>query len=479
MVSDVRKISTIVLATLFFFGPGIRATPTDDSLPWGFNSTVFIRDESAAKSNQIDAFLATIVSGKGPGVGVIVIQDGKVVYKKGHGLANVKEGIPIRVNTAFEIASLTKQFTAMAIMMLAERGQLSYDDSIQRFFPDIDSRGARITVRHLLSHTSGMRDSLTSLLGEDTPKRPKDIVAFLSETKSALSAPGERFIYSNSGYITLALIVEIVSGMSFPLFIKENIFRPLGMDNSIVFDGTKREIQNLALSYIDEAATVGHSPTRASYGHIGIISTLDDLFRWDQALYTEKLVKQTSLKQALAPAKLNNGDTVKYGFGWETGIDHGLRYVGHHGRSLGYRAHMRRYDNEHFTVIVLANGSHIWPQTIARKIARMYLGDRMALPKPISIDPRRLREYAGRYTIAGGNYFEIILENSDLWIKSSNREEKNKLLAKTVGEFIDDDTGETHIVFIKNEKGLVIGFELKIETDDEKLITVLTANKVL
>ena len=474
-----KKISTIVLAFLSFFGLGIRAGSPNDSPPQSFNSPAIISDESAVKSNQIEALLATIVRDKGPGVGVIVIQEGKVVHKKGYGLANVEEGIPIRVNTAFEIASLSKQFTAMAIMILAERGRLSYDDSLQKFFPDINSRGARITVRHLLSHTSGMRDSLASLLGEDTLRRPKDLLDFMAEPSNTSSNPGERFLYSNSGYIALALIAEVASGMTFPQFIKEKIFRPLKMDNSIVFDGTKREVQNLALSYIDEAATAGHSPTGASYGHIGIISTLDDLFKWDQALYTEKLVKLSTLKQAFAPAKLNNGDTVKYGFGWELGVDHGLRYVGNHGRNLGYRAHMRRYNDQHFTVIVLANSSHIRTQTVATKIARMYLSDKMTLPKPVSVDPRKLREYAGKYAIARSNDFEIILENNDLWIKSSNRPEKSKLLAKTASEFIDDDTGETHVVFIENEKGVVIGFELKIETAGGKLVTVLTASKVL
>ena len=280
--------------------------------------------ESVSAAQRVDALFAPWSKGDTPGAAVIVIRNGQVLFEKGYGLANLETRTPIRPDTAFLLASLTKQFTAMAVMMLAERGKIRYEDPLTRFFPHFPLYAQKITVRHLLNHTAGFPeyDDLWIRSGKvdhDWPRssatRPstfeptsRDALNLLAQQKSPDFDPGEKWKYSDSGYVILAQIVEKASGTSFGAFLEENIFRPLGMKGSLLYDERKPKVPNVAKSYTRDGSAyreIDYTPLNKIYGEDNVYSTLDDMYKWDQALYGEKLVKASTLRIRLAPRPIS------------------------------------------------------------------------------------------------------------------------------------------------------------------------------
>ena len=287
---------------------------------------------------------------------VLVAENGKVIYRKAFGYANKEIKQLLKPEFCFDLASVSKQFTAMGIMILKERNKLSYDDKITKYFPEFPAYGKDITVRNLLNNTSGMpkyepfttKDNSTNV----------DILKIIEERVALDANIGEQYVYNNAGWVMLALIIEKVSNISLAEFLKENIFKPLKMNNTLVGDTQKIDLKNRALGYsvigeIDDFE-VGHT------GSGNMFSNVDDLFLWDQALYTEKLVSKKTLEEAFTPVVLNNGTLSNYGFGWFLTPE--KKSINHSGSSFGYRTFIMRDLDKKNTYIWLTNAGNAIPK---------------------------------------------------------------------------------------------------------------------
>jgi CubicO group peptidase (beta-lactamase class C family) len=304
------------------------------------------------KALRIDTLMHRLAE-RGQFNGAVLVSDhGKVIYHAGFGTANIKENIPFTTSTPCYLASLSKQFTAMAIMILHDRHKLSYSDRLSAYFPELPPYARSVTVRHLLNHTSGIPDYVG--LGLEHPGLTnKEVFRTLARIDSLEFTPGEKFSYSNSGYILLAMIIEKVSGQSYRTFLKNNIFDPLGMSNTAVYDESAPAINGKARGYGRFADDDDYNLLTVGEG--GIYSSVDDLFKWDQALYTEQLVSHATLDEALAPARLSDGSSSNYGFGWGIGTYNGEPAVSHAGREGGFNTYIKRLPAEHTAVIFLTN----------------------------------------------------------------------------------------------------------------------------
>jgi N-acyl-D-aspartate/D-glutamate deacylase len=309
---------------------------------------------------------------------VAVVQDGEIVHQAGYGLADLDHGTPITPDSAFRLASVSKHLTGMAIMLLAEEGKLGYDDLVVDYLPELGRFGNEITIRHLLHHTSGLPDYYDTLEEElnDHWITNQEAVEFFSQWGEALFTAGERYEYSNPGYEMLAAVVERVTGQLFREFMDERIFRPLGMNNTTLFDQTEPEIANRAYGYTREGeGFVIDDDHVLNYlgGSGGIYSSVSDLFLWDQALYTEQLVSRSTLDQAFAPTVFNDGEEYPYGFGWRLGDDHALGpRLSHSGGWLGFSTRCVRYPDREFSVILLSNLDDFDGTGYARRITDLY-----------------------------------------------------------------------------------------------------------
>jgi len=312
-----------------------------------------------------------------PGAAVMVVRDGSPLFVKAYGLANVEKGIPVTPATNFRLASVTKQFTSMAVMILVERGLLSYETTLADIFPAFPDYGAGITIRHLLQHTSGLV-SYESLIPETATEQvlDRDVLRMMTTRDSTYFAPGSAYRYSNSGYAVLAMVVETISGMMFPDFLAENIFAPLGMDGSVAYLKGVNEVPRRSFGYRpDDSAFVfsDQSLTSAVLGDGGIYTSVVDLFKWDQALYTDRLVSRDTLDLAFTPGRLSNGEALSYGFGWNIGDYRGRRKIWHGGSTCGFRTAIHRYPDDRFIVIILTNRSVADTDSLAEKLADLFL----------------------------------------------------------------------------------------------------------
>ncbi len=351
-----------------------------------------------------------------PGGALAIVQNGKIIYKKGYGLADLEHGEPISPKTVFYAGSVSKQFVAMAILLLEEAGKLSIEDDIRKFLPEMPNYGNTIAIRHLLHHTSGLRDylALMELRGSSyLDYMPKEAVFELICRQKGLNfSPGERYDYSNSGYFLLALIVERISGKTFRQFTQEHIFQPLGMESSFFNDNLYELISNRAFGY-RTAAVNRFEPLFMRFalvGSGGLYTTVEDLYKWDQNFYHNKLGKgQASLIAKMqTDGKLNNGESCGYAFALVNGNYRGLPTIGHTGSLGGYRSYYVRFPEQYFSIILLGNVAEFAPSSLAMQIADILLKDafpeepapQIMLGPPlflIQFTEEELQTYPGRY----------------------------------------------------------------------------------
>jgi len=294
--------------------------------------------------------------GSVPGAALMLIRDGKPVAAQAYGLANLRTGEPCTVDTNFRIASLTKAFTAMAVMILRERGSLSLDALLSNYFTEAPACACAISIRQLLTHTSGLLDYEDLIPpGTAQPLKDRDAAALVLRESGNRFAPGSQFRYSNTGYVLLALIVERVSKMSFAEFLRANIFAPLQMTNTVAYEQGISTVANRALGYTIHdgiAAETDQDLTSSTLGDGGVYSSVADLFKWDQALYTERLVSAATLRQMFTPwSPISDFDGSGYGFGWYVAGD----CAWHYGSSCGFSARIERHPKRRMTLILLAN----------------------------------------------------------------------------------------------------------------------------
>ncbi|HET6267280.1 MAG TPA: serine hydrolase domain-containing protein [Acidobacteriota bacterium] len=326
---------------------------------------------------KIDALFQDFDHPDTPGAAVMVIQNGVILYEKGYGLADLSTKTACSVHTNFRLASLTKEFTAMAIMMLIEKHQISLDDPITKFFPEFPKYGVNITIQQLLNHRSGLLDYEDYIpQGTTIQLSDRDVLHILMQQDKTYFAPGTQFRYSNTGYSFLALIVEVASGQTFPAFLKQHIFDPLQMKQTLAYVQGVSAVPNRAMGYVkegDQFKPSDQSLTSAVLGDGGIYTSVEDLYNWDQALYTEKLVSKKMLDQAFTSASSSTDfPDSGYGFGWYVSKYRDTNYLWHYGSTCGFSTHIDRFPEKKFTVIVLTNRRDAEISDIARKIADLY-----------------------------------------------------------------------------------------------------------
>lgn len=351
----------------------------------------------AVPAAEIKALFSQFDEGNSPGVAVAVVSQGQTVFMEGFGLADLESGVAIEPRSQFRLASVSKQFAGMAIMLLAEDGVLDYDDPITRYLPELSRIGGEISIRQLLQHTGGLPDyyeALTAATGEHWPTN-EDAVQFFSDWGEPLFDPGERYEYSNPGYEMIAAIVARTTGGSFSEFMAKRIFEPLGMKNTLVFDESDPEIPHRAYGYSKgedgEFILDDEDPLNFLTGSGGIYSTVEDLVAWDQALYGEQLLPGTVLALAFTPAVFNSGETYPYGFGWGVGSDLALgRVQRHSGGWVGFSTQIVRYPDAGFSVILLSNLDTLHGAGYARRIT-----DLVFPPSPVVITGARVIDGTG------------------------------------------------------------------------------------
>ena len=337
------------------------------------------------RADEIDRYIeAQIKNLHIPGASLAVVRNGKIIKSKGYGFADLQSNSPATPQTVYEIGSMTKQFTAVAVMMLAEEGKISLDDKITKYFADAPAWWNQITVRHLLTHTSGIQNHVavpdyldlfkTSFIGKEYPVRD-DLLREFYKLPSEFS-PGETWAYDNTGYYLLGFIIEKASGKNYWQFLDERIFKPLGMNSTRNTDA-KLIVPNRAAGYGWVTDHWENRPVLApfvAFSAGSILSTVEDLAKWDAALYSEKLLKKTSLEQMWTPARTNNGGLAAfdYGLGWFIEKYRGRRNILHSGGTPGFSSVMHRFVDERLGIVILTNHADAILDQMPLEIAGIY-----------------------------------------------------------------------------------------------------------
>ncbi len=333
-----------------------------------------------------------------PGCAVAVIRDGKTIFENGYGMADLDHDVPITTRSVFHVASVSKQFTAAAIVLLAQQGKLSLDDPVRKHVPELPDFGRTIKIRHLIHHTSGIRDQweLLGLAGWRYSLdliTDEDVLEMLSRQKDLNFDPGERYLYCNSGYTLLAQIVKRVSGKSFSEFTREQIFLPLGMERSFFRDDHAVIVKDQALGYAPREKIFRLSITNFdTVGATSLLTTVQDLALWDKNFYDARVGGAAFVEQMLERGRLNSGEVLPYAFGLQIGKYRGLATVEHSGSDAGYRSNILRFPEQRFSVITLCNAGPVDTGALSRDVADLYLAQQYTEAAPAMGTPLQLTE---------------------------------------------------------------------------------------
>lgn len=327
-----------------------------------------------------------------PGCALAVMKDSRIIYERGYGMADLDHDVTITPATVFHVASMSKQFTAASILLLEQDGKLSVDDDVRRYIPELPDFGVKITLRHLIHHTSGLRDQweLLGLAGWRYSQdliTDEDVLSVMARQKDLNFKPGEKYLYCNTGYTLLAQIVKRVSGRSFRDFTKARIFEPLGMKNTHFRDDFDEIVKNMAYGYVPAGATFRLSVTNFdTAGATSLLTTVEDLALWDENFYNPKVGGRALVERMLERGRLNSGETLDYAYGLTVGKYKGLPFVDHAGSDAGYRSDMIRFPEQHFSVAVLCN-LPLNPSALARQVADLYLAREIKPEAPRADEP--------------------------------------------------------------------------------------------
>jgi CubicO group peptidase (beta-lactamase class C family) len=356
-------------------------------------------------SQKVDQLFATYDKPDSPGCSVGVIRDGKFLYRKAYGQASLELGVPLTSQSVFYMASVSKQFTAAAVVLAAEKGFLSLDDDIHKYIPELPDFGHRITLRQMLHQTSGFRDffALQYLSGHDEKdlSSPDQVLKLILRQKALNNVPGNEFVYSNSNYFLLGLAIQRSTGQSLAKFAAEQIFKPLGMSSTRFYDDNKVVVPGRVAAYDaakDGGFLVDWSTNFEIVGSGGLMSTVDDLLLWDDNFYADRLGNGTLVRELKSHGRLNNGQEVNYGMGLWLASYRGLATVEHSGGTFGYGTELLRFPEQRFSVVALCNLATIDVEELARKVADLYLGDQFQ--PPTTVGSQRFPDptaFAGQY----------------------------------------------------------------------------------
>lgn len=456
---------------------------------------------SADLEEQIDAIFSEYDDIAKPGAAVAVVRDGRIVFKKGYGSANLEYNIPVTPSTIFHIASVSKQFTVFSIMLLAREGKLSFEDDIRKHIPEVPEFGETITLRHLAGHTSGMRDQwdLLNMAGWrwDDVITKEHILKMVSRQKDLNFKPGEEFSYCNTGFTLLAEVVARVSGKSFAEFTQEEIFEPLKMSNTLFYDDHQKIVKNRAYSYFSNDS--GFHKSVLNYANVGatsLFTTVEDLCLWAMNFSKLTIGDEKIIEQMNTLAKLNNGETFGGAYGQFINKHRGLNQIQHGGGDAGFRTYLGRFPDQKFSVVVLSNFAGTNPVDLSMQVTDLYLNEfypeespLAEIPKPVEfmkLPKEQLKKFNGHFWNEEGAYArKIYLLNDTLRYFRGNGNESmlipigsNKFQMMNVGvdltvEFETNDKARTMIVVI-NGGDPIISHEFvppKYSSDDLKEFT--------
>jgi CubicO group peptidase (beta-lactamase class C family) len=453
------KKSILILICFFFF---LRLSYADD------------------KTAEVDGLFAEWDKPDSPGCALAIVKDGQIIYKRGYGMANLELGVPITPCSAFYIGSVSKQFTAFCIALLAKNGKLSLEDDIRKYIPEMPDYGHTISISHLIHHTSGIRDflELEDIAGLDAGScHEQEVLELLARQKGLNFAPGEEYLYSNGGYFLLGVIVKRASGQSLREFAGEKIFKPLGMKSSQFQDDYRRLIKDRASGYFpaEKDRYQNFLTTFDCVGSGGLFSSVEDLFLWDQNFYDGRVGGKDLIELMHTQGWLNNGQKLDYAFALTIGTYKGLKTVSHGGALGGYRSMLLRFPDRRFSVIILSNLSSINTTKLARQVADIYLAELIQekaelktadqikpLPKtkpfhPVEPTQEKLKEYEGDYySDELGVTFKLALREGKLYFAHRNAP-RGALQPTLKDRFV---LGNWNVSFKRDGEKKIAGFSL-------------------
>lgn len=376
--------------------------------------------QSAEPNPKVDAIFSAYDKPDSPGCALGVIRDGKLIYTRGYGMANLEHNIPLTSTTVFDIGSTSKQFTTSSILLLAQQGKLSLDDDVRKHITELPQYEKPITIRQLANHTSGIRDYLTLMAATgvdfDGITTDDDALKLIVRQKRLNFTPGSEHLYSNSGYFLLGAIVKRASGKSLVEFAQESIFTPLGMRNTHYHNDHTLIVPKRATGYAPKRGG-GYRIDMSGFEQVGdgaVYTTVEDLALWDANFYNPKVGGQSLIDGLLANGVLSNGEKIDYAVGLVNAKYKGLQIVSHGGSWAGYRAELVRFPQQKFSVICLCNRADANPSLFARRVAEVYLADQMEpavttaqagaagspagkAPTAVTLTEEQLRKFAGAY----------------------------------------------------------------------------------
>jgi len=420
-----------------------------------------------ATAQQLTAGLDSLINNRlkdvAPGCAVLIAKNGKIIYEKGFGKADLELNVPMKPDMVFRLGSITKQYTAIAVLQLVEQGKIALQDSIQKFIKDFPNKGHTITIENLLTHTSGIIDyesldmKIPNVYRLDFP--PKQFVDSL-EHHPLVFTPGSKFSYCNSNYFLLGYIIELITGESYAEYMQQHIFTPMGLNNTY-YDDEKQVIPNRVSGYgkwnngkYENADYIGLSQV---YAAGALLSNVEDMFKWHQALYSYKLVKKETLEKAFTSYKLTDGTLSGYGYGWFIKDQNGERSIEHAGGIDGFQSDEVYLPRQDIFIATLYNslnngGDDMSFLGLSNDIVTLAMGKTLA--REVKVADAILKQYAGVYQFDAAHSATITLENGQLQIESQSgglpksplfAESENKFLLKAVKaevEFVRDPTGK-------------------------------------
>jgi CubicO group peptidase (beta-lactamase class C family) len=417
---------------------------------------------------EVDALVAPVIE-PGAGVTIAVAEGEKILFSKGYGLANPEYDIPNTPGTIFHVASVSKQFTAFAMTLLADQGKISLDDDIRKHLPELHDFGHKITIKQLIHHTSGLRDqwNLLALAGWrlDDVITHDQVLRLISHQKELNFKPGDEFSYCNTGYTLMAEILHRVTGKSFPEWCEENIFSPLNMDNTLFYVDHEMIVKNRAYSY--HKSSKGLKKSILSYANAGatsLFTTAEDLTKWSNNFYSMKVGNANVMRQMEERGILNKGDTVSYAFGQGIGDYKGIRLISHDGADAGYRSSLMRFPEQKYTIVVLSNLGSVNAGRLAMNIADIFLKDHLKPEDEKAQDKKQvagnvkvsgdvLKKYEGKYQLDDAMVLTFSATDGKLMVEPSGQP-KIELQAKSDTEFVIEQYG-VKIVFDNTNRDTV------------------------
>jgi CubicO group peptidase (beta-lactamase class C family) len=424
---------------------------------------VLAASPASAQADRVDEYVEAQMQQRHiPGLSLAVVRDGEVVLAKGYGLSNVELNVAARPETIYQSGSVGKQFTATLVMMLVEEGRLSLDDPLGKFFAEAPDSWKGITLRHLLTHTSGLSNSLYQKINMRQDYTEDELVQQIAALPLDFQ-PGAQWSYSNTGYVMLGILIHKVTGKFYGDLLREKIFGPLGMTTARIINEADI-VPNRAAGYrlVEEALKNQQwvSPVLNTTADGSLYLTVLDMARWDAALYTEKLLKKASLDLMWTPAKLNDGKTVPYGFGWMFNDLRGHRVIQHGGAWQGFSTHIARYVDQKLTVIVLTNLAGAPAPEIAAGVAGLYEpGLAPVEHKAVAIDPATFAPYLGDYEFTPELVVTVSREANQLYAQATGQS-RFELFAESETTFFAK-VADIQCTFVKDASGTVTHLVLR------------------